>query len=173
MTSGSTEIVTIRPYLEDGSLAPEFEDDLVTQTGSYGCRPEGDFHSCGSWATDEAIPFCSVAGTRAWCPRFDSGFQLLTDIELTRSNYDGWPEQGPVPFRITLADGQTCTYGTLLGGGRTGYTARYGCADDDWLWMPEGGTVVDTTSGTWTAQKGPMMSGSLSTVEIAEVEIIE
>lgn len=160
--SGDTEILTIRPYESDGSLAEGFEESDGNDP-YRACRtaPVGDY-ICGRDKTDLLVYFCSVGGTTSWCPTDDptSGTPVFNRYPGTKdggsTDYNPFPTEGPIPFSVELTDGTVCTAASILGGGRTGHTAHYRCAQDDsaWLWAPEGEAAFDTSGGTWKAYLG-------------------
>lgn len=184
--AGDTEVITIRPYESDGSLAAGFSE-RAGDPGPMGwaCRQLSDStYSCGPEGTDAITYGCSVSGSTAWCPDMDDAND---DPEFVR--YDGikqypaadfspFPENGPAPFIVELTDGTSCTVGTSPGGGRTGYTGHYQCSRDysKLLWAREGRSAFDTTGGTWTANLGNNDYGSndsIRSVPVKRVVIIE
>ena len=167
---GDTEVVTYRPYLDDGSLAPGFEvRDEMQFEWVCGESPEG-FFKCGQAYTDWSKEFCSTDGESVWClahedsdePRF-----VRHPFGGENSNsYNPRPAAGPLPVYVELADGSQCRLGFEPGNMRTGATHFYVCGDAENLWAKDGQGVF-TTDGTWTSLKGEMDNSPLETVQVA------
>lgn len=178
--SGDTEIVTIRPYEADGSLAAGFREQAGTPGAlGWSCRVAtvGDY-ICGQPGTDMLVFYCSVSGTTSWCPSHERtpGNPVFNRYTNTQNNgstdYSPFPETGPTPFKVELTDGTVCTAGVVPGGGRTGYTNHYKCTTDEskLLWAPEGEAAFDTSGGTWTAYLGNNDYGSNDTIRSVPVK---
>lgn len=175
--SGQTEIVTYRPYLDDGSLAPQMPLHS-RDSQSFGCQVSGEFYSCGQYATDASLFLCSVnPQDRPVCPVIYNGELRFVEGGLVQmlppSGYKTLPTSGPVPMRVYLQDGLECRIGFQPGGGRAGYRTAYTCQDGSKIWHRDGGAGFDTSGGTWTARIGDMNGAGLSTVSISRVEILE
>lgn len=175
--SGQTEIVTYRPYMDDGSLHPQFPIERG-DSWEYACRESGEFHTCGRNYTDESLFLCSInPDNRAVCPTFAYGelrFVLSGPVQMMSTNgFEILPTSGPVPVRVYLENDLQCRIGFVPGGGRTGYSTGYQCGDGSKLWHRQGTAAFDTSGRTWTAQNGNMHASDLRTLSVKRVEIIE
>lgn len=169
--SGQTEIVTYRPYLDDGSLAPGFEVS-DGEDSTWGCAPLDDMFRCGRMYTDQAVYFCSTDNRDAWCPGRGStaepAFTRFANIELYDGGFDPKPSKGPVPAYVDLASGQRCWFGTPPGNPRTDAQHYYSCEGSDYslLWGRNDQSVFDTSGDTWTSLKAPMSTQPFDSVRV-------
>lgn len=160
--AGGTEVVTYRPYLDDGSLAPGF-DELDTGDGLWLCSPWRDhFYSCSQDGYPEmAIYFCSTDGRTAWCPsdRSETQFSRYNRIRVLDAPDETAQLVDPAPYRVELGDG--LMYRLMPDTVQAGSDAaiQYKSQSPDALWAPTGRSAIDTSSGTWTAYRAPS-SGS-------------
>lgn len=174
--SGATEIVTYRPYLEDGSLAPGFVARDEEQF-PWRCRPSPEgFMTCGQEYTDMSVDFCSTDGEIVWCPDFrGSGAPRFTRARYggdIGSNYSPRPAAGPTPAHVDLTGGGSCSLMIVPGNPRTDAEHFYSCGDYELLWARNGRGVF-TTDGTWTSLKAAMGTGSFETVQVDRAIFVE
>ena len=174
--SGETELVTYRPYLDGGLLAPGFQvrDELQFP---WACQdsPEG-FLTCGQERTDMAVEYCSTDGEYVWCP----DYQGSGEPSFVRAMYGGSnpasspsrPDAGPLPVYVDLSDGQRCRFGIVPGNPNPNAEHFYSCDDYERLWA-ENGEAMFTTNGTWAALKANIGSSQLRPVQVVRAVFFE
>lgn len=156
---GDTEVVTYRPYQDDGSLAPGF-DENETNDSLVVCRPwRDDFYAChqadyGNVAVDF---FCSTDGSSAWCPSAMSetifsradNIRVLDEPETTMQALD------PAPVRLTVEGMSEYVLAPAPEMERTDATVQYRTQGPVPLWAPTGRSAIDASNGTWTVYRAP------------------
>ena len=174
--SGDTEIVTYRPYLDDGSLAPGFKTHDEEQfPWLCGPSPEG-FQTCGQAHTGMAVDFCSTDGETVWCPQFQGAglprFVRAPYGGVSGNSYSPRPAVGPIPAHVDLTNGRSCPFMIVPGNPRSDAEHYYSCNDYELLWA-ENGSGVFTTDGTWTSLKSEMGTGPFETVQVERAIFVE
>lgn len=171
--SGDTTIVTSRPYLADGSLDPDFG---VADTDSryYGCMPNRGDLLCGTASSGYTIYFCSISDDqRLTCPTGESGNSFVVSENMTMytgAEKQSLPKLGPSPYRVTLEDGEVCTFSPSSVQGFSDHV--YFCSDGEMLHFHPGyEPAFDISGGTWTAQKAGGNGWDMTTVSITLAEI--
>lgn len=146
----------------------------------YGCLPDGEHMACGTTSTGYTLYFCSISNSQqVTCPSGEPGntFLVSPNLIVYPGNQAGsLPEMGPSPYRVTLSDGQTCTFGHTENSFRYTNIQVYWCDDGEILhFRPNFDPAFDIMGGTWTAQKGPLNGLDVSTVSVtlAEIYLVE
>ena len=177
--SGDTTVVTSRPYLPDGTLDPEF-GTVTSDNRFYSCVGSGDRLVCGAATDGRNTYFCSLSHNgdvqEVTCPSGEPGPSFVVgeihDLYPAAGAVRSLPRVGPTPYRVTLSDGETCTFhfpGGYLG---ESYPQHYRCTDGDVLqYRPDSEPAFDITEGTWTARKGNTNGLDVTTVSVRLAEI--
>lgn len=164
---GDTEVVTYRPYLDDGSLAPGF-DEHASDNSPWVCRPWHDrFHACRQVGYEDSVVvyFCSTNGTTAWCPspmaetifsRMDN-IRVLDEPETTMQVID------PAPVRLKVEGMDYYNFAASPEMERPDATVHYRTQGPVPLWAPTGRSAIDAGNGTWTVYRAS--SGSQTPFE--------
>ena len=156
---GNTEIVTYRPYLDDGSLAPGF-DEHASGDSPWACRPwrEG-FHSCRQVGFEDFVVtyFCSTNGSTAWCPSAmsETTFSRIDNVQVFDGREPTMQVIDPAPARIEIAGMSDYVFALTDQGARTDATVQYATQDPVPLWAPTGRSAIDSTGGSWSAYRAP------------------
>lgn len=174
--SGETELVTYRPYLDDGSLAPGFEvRDELQFPWICSDSPEG-FLTCGQEHTGMAVEYCSTDGEYVWCPDYQGSGEPNFVRALYGSSQPASgsrrPDSGPLPVYVDLSNGQRCRFGLVPGNLNPSADHFYSCDDYERLWA-ENGEGVFTTDGTWTSLKASVGSTPLQPVQVVRAVFFE
>ena len=167
---GATHVVTYRPYLDDGSLAPGFSE-LGNGDSLWLCSPWRDHFSCRQDGYPEVVSyFCSTDGLTAWCPsdRDETLFTRIDNIRVLESRDESMQVTGQVPIRVELADGLKYKFMADTRVTRPDATIVYKSQSPDALWAPRGRSAIDTSTGAWTAYRAPS-SGSAGPLEPVDV----
>ena len=173
---GDTHIVTYRPFLGDGSLAPGFEvrDEMRFP---WLCDPSPEqFLTCGQAHTGMAVDFCSTDGEVVWCPDHEGSgeprFVRAPYGGAAGSGYSPRPATGPIPVYVDLANGERCRFGIEPGNPRTDAEHYYSCRSYERLWAKNGRGVF-TTDGTWTSLKSEIGTTPFETVKVSRAVFFE
>ena len=156
---GNTELVTYRPYLDDGSLAPGF-DEHASGNSPWTCRPWRDsFHACRQDGYEDSVVvyFCSTDGTTAWCPTpmSETIFSRMDNIDVLDERETTMQVINPAPVRLTVGDMADYNFAAAPEMQRPDATVQYRTQDPVPLWAPTGRSAVDTSNGTWSVHRAP------------------
>lgn len=175
---GDTEVVTYRPYLDDGSLAPGF-DEHASSDALVDCHPwRDDFYAChqAEFGDSTIVYFCSTNGTTAWCPtpmaetifsRMDN-IRVLDEPETTMQVID------PAPVRLKVEGVDDYNFAASPEMERPDATVQYRTQGPVPLWAPAGRSAIDTGNGTWTVYRAPSGSqASFESVPVARAVVLK